>query len=76
MAKGLMAENQKSFVHQELERLFPSTRRDRKGGEIRELQKVGTGESSTSTTTDTNTSFATPSTTKWTNPETWVSKTC
>ena len=67
MAKGLMDENQQPSVQQELERLFPSTR----GG-----GRVGVGESSASTTIDTNTSFATPSTTKLTIAETWGSKTC
>ena len=47
-----------------LEKLFPSTRGGGRGDESRELQKLGAGESSASITTDTNTSFATLSTTK------------
>ena len=35
-----------------------------RGVETRELHRVGAGESSTSTTADTNTSFSTPSATK------------
>ena len=46
------------------------------GGESRELFGVGAGESSASTTTDTNTSFATPSATKRTIAEIWASKSC
>ena len=38
--------------------------------------RVGAGESSASTTTDTNTSFVTLSTTKRTIAEIWGSKTC
>ena len=53
-----MDENQQPSVQQELER------GGGRGGESRELRRVGAGESSASTTTDTNTSFATPSTTK------------
>ena len=71
MAKGLMDENQQPSVQQELERLFPSTR-----GDSRELHRVGAGESSGSTITDTNTSFATQSTTKRMIAEIWGSKTC
>ena len=66
MAKGLMQENQQLSVQQEFERLF-----HRRKGETRELHRVGAGEPSASTTTDTNTSFATPSTTKRTIPERW-----
>ena len=76
MAKGLMDENQQPSVQQELERLFPSTKGRRRGDENRELHKVGAGESSASTTTDTNTSFATPSTTHQTIAEIWGSKAC
>ena len=47
-----------------------------RGGESRELHMVGAGESSASTTTDTNTSFATPSTAKRKIAEIWGSKTC
>ena len=39
--------------------LFPSTRGGERGGESREFHRVGTGESSPSTTTNTNSSFAT-----------------
>ena len=74
MAKGLMNENQQPSVQQELGRLFPSTRGGRRGGESRELYKAGAGESSASVTTDTNTSFATPSTTKRTIAEIWDEK--
>ena len=59
-----MDEKQQSSVQQESERLFPSTRGGWMGGERRELHRVGAFESSTSTTTDTNTSFATQSITK------------
>ena len=64
MAKGLMYENQQTSVQKELERLFPSARSGRREGEGRKLPTVGAGESSASTTTDTNISFATSSTTK------------
>ena len=64
MAKGLMYENQQTSVQKELERLFPSARGGGREGEGRKLPRVGAGESSASTTTDTNTSFATSSTTK------------
>ena len=47
-----------------------------KEGESREPHRVGAGESSASTPTDTNTSFATPSTTKWTIAEIWGLITC
>ena len=57
-------------------RLFPSTRGGGKGGESRELHRLSAGESSAFTTTDTNTSFATPSTTKRTIVEIWGPKTC
>ena len=57
MAKGLMDENQQPSVQQELEVLFPSTRGGGRGGESRELHRVGAGESST--TTDTNTTIET-----------------
>ena len=63
-SKVLMDKNRYPSVQQELERLFPSTTGGGRGGESRELQRVGVGESSASTTTDTNTGFATPSTTK------------
>ena len=43
MVKGLMDENQQPFVQQELERLLPSTRDGRRGGEGRELPRVGSG---------------------------------
>ena len=66
MEKGLMDENQQPSDQQELERLFLNTRGGARVGESRELHRVGAGESSASTTTDTNTSFATLSTTKWT----------
>ena len=61
MAKWMMKENQQSPVQQELEKLFPSTTGTGRGGKNRELHRVGAGESSASTTTDPNTSFATPS---------------
>ena len=64
VAKGLLEENQPSSAQQEIERLLPSTRGGGAGGERGELHRVGTGESSASTTTCTNTSFATLSTTK------------
>ena len=52
-----------NHLEQELERLLPSTRVRQRRGESRKLHRVGAGESSASTTTDTNTSFATLSTT-------------
>ena len=58
MIKGLMDENQQSSVQQELDW------GGRRGGESTGLHRVGAGESSASTMTDTNTSFATPSTTE------------
>lgn len=76
MAPGLMDENQPPSVQQELEILFPSIRSVGRGGESRKLHRVGTGESSASTTYDTNTSFVAPSTTKWSISEIWGSKTC
>ena len=45
-------------------------------GESRELYRFGTGKSSATTATDTNTSFATPSTTKRKIAGIWGSKTC
>ena len=69
--KWLMDENQQPSTQQELERLFPSARDGGRGGEIRECHRVGEGESSAANTTDTNTSFATPSTTKRTIAEIW-----
>ena len=74
MAKELMDENQQPSVQQKLERLSPSTRDGERGGESRELYRVGAGESSASTTTDTNTRSAKPSTTKRTIAEIWGSK--
>ena len=54
-----MDENSQPPVQQELER------GGGRGSEGRELHRIGAGESSASTTTDTNTGFATPSITKW-----------
>ena len=71
-----MVENPHPSVKQGLGRLFPSTRDAGRGGESRVLHRVGAGESSASTTTDTNISFATPSTTKQTVAEIWESKSC
>ena len=71
MAKGLIDEKQQPSVQQDVERLLPSTRGGGRGGESRELHRFGAGESSASTTTDTNTSFATPSTTKRVIGEIW-----
>ena len=51
MAKGLKYENQQPSVQQDLERLFPSTRGGGRGGESRELHRIGAGKSSASTTT-------------------------
>ena len=78
ISKVLMGKNRYPSVQQELERLSPSTRGGGRGGggESRELQKVGAGESSASTTTDTNIGFATPSTTKRTITEICGQKTC
>ena len=58
MTKGLMDENQQSSVQQELD--WGGGR----GGESTELHRIGASESSASTMTDTNTSFAAPSTTE------------
>ena len=59
-AKGLMDKNQKSSVQQELESLFqeleslfPGRRGGGRGGERKELHRVGAGKSSASTITDT-----------------------
>ena len=71
-----MVENPQPSVEQGLGRLFHSTRGVGRGGESKELRRVGAGESSASITTDTNTSFATPSTTKQTVGEIWKSKSC
>ena len=76
MMQGLMDENQPPSVQQGLEILFSSIRGVGSGGENRELHRVGTGESSGSTTYDTNTSFVTPSTTKRSISEIRGSKTC
>ena len=51
-------------VQQDLEKLFVSTKGGGRGDESREIHRVGAGESSASITTDSNTSFATPFTTK------------
>ena len=59
-----MDENQQASVHQDLEKLFPSTESGGRRDESRELYKVGASESSSSATTNTNISFATPSTIK------------
>ena len=64
IAKRLIDENQQTSAQQELEKLFPSTREGGRGVESRELHRIGVVKSSTSTTTDTNISFATSSTTK------------
>ena len=58
-----------------LTRLFPGTRGVGRGGKSREPQRVGASESFASTT-DANTSFATPSTTTPTIADIWRSKTC
>ena len=71
MAKGLIGENQQLSGQQEFQRLFPSTRGRERGGETRELHRVGVGEPSASATADTNTSFATQCTTQWTFGEIW-----
>ena len=76
MAKGMMDENQQLSVQQDLEKLLPSIRGGGRGEERRELYRVGAGESPASTTTDTNTSFPTPSTTKQTVAEIWGLKSC
>ena len=63
--------NEQRSVQQELDKLFPSTIGRRRGEESRELHRVGVDESSASLTIDTNTSFATPSTTKRMIVEIW-----
>ena len=75
MAKRLIDENLQPSVQQKLERLFPSTRGGGRGVESSYLYRVGACESTTSTTTDANISFAKPSTTKRTIAEIWGSKT-
>ena len=62
MAKGLMNENQQPSV-KGLKRLFPSARGGERGGESREFHRVGAVESSASTITNQNTSFARSSST-------------
>ena len=76
MAKWLMNENQQPSVAQELRRLFLNIRGRGTRGESSELLRVGVGESSASSATDTNnTSFVTElSTRKPTIEEIWVSK--
>ena len=76
MAKGLTDKNQQLSVRQELEKPFPRTRGGGRGGESRELHRLGVGESYASTTTDTNVDFSTPSITKRTIAKIWGSKTC
>ena len=56
--------------------MFPSTIGGGSGSENRELHRIGAGESTASTRTDTNINFETLSTTKWTITETWGLKTC
>ena len=58
MVKGLIDKNQQPSVQQKLQRLSG------RGGESRELYRVGAGESSASTTIDITTSFATSPSTK------------
>ena len=76
IAKWLINKFQQPSVQQELEKLFPSTRRGGRGDESRELHRVGKDESSSSKTTDANTIFAKLSTTKRTIAEIWGPKTC
>ena len=66
-----MDQNQQPSVQPELEKLFPRTESGRRRGERRDIHKFGASESSASTTSDTNTNFATPSTTKRTSAEIW-----
>ena len=49
MAKGLMDENQQLSVQSQVEELLPSARGGGRGGESRELHRVGADESSAST---------------------------
>ena len=70
MAEGLMDKNQQRSVQQKLEK------GGGRGGVSRELHRVGAGESFASTGIDTNTSFATPSTTNQKIVERWGSKAC
>ena len=55
MTKGLMDESQQPSAQQEFERLSPSTTGEWRGGESRELHRVGAGEPSASRTINTNT---------------------
>ena len=78
MAKGLMDKNHQLSVQQDLEKLFHSTGGGARADESRGLHRdrVGAGESSAATATDTNTSFATLSTIKQKIAEISGSKTC
>ena len=74
IANGLNDESHQPSAQQELERLFPGTRGRGRVGESRELHRVGAGELSAFTTTDTNTSFATSSTAKRMIAKIWGAK--
>ena len=73
MAKGLMDENQQLSAQKEQKNCFPVQESHSKG---REHHRVGAGELSASTTTDTNASFATPSTINRVIAGIWGSETC
>ena len=57
MAKRGMDENQQPTAQQAFEKLSPGTRGGERRDEVREVHRVGAGESSTSTTIDTNSKF-------------------
>ena len=71
-----MDENQQPSAQQKFEKLLPSPKGGNRGGENRELHRIGAGKSTASITTDTNTCFTNPSTTKRTIAEIQGSKTC
>lgn len=67
ITKELKDKKEKASIQQELERLFLGTRgRGKRGGGSSQLHWAGAAESSASTKTDTNTSFAIQFTTKQT----------
>ena len=57
MAKRVMDKNQQPTARQALEKLSPSTRGGQRRDENREVHRVGAGESSASTTIDTNSKY-------------------
>ena len=70
-----MKTNNHLFNKTQKDLVFPSTIGGRRGGESKEFHRVGAGESSASTRTNTKASFATISTAKRTITEIWGLKT-